>query len=39
MPPNRDFRTLYFGFGFEGVTTAAQRNDVMDRSLDYLLAP
>ena len=38
-PPNRDFRTLFFGFGFEGVTTAAQRNDVMDRSLDYLLAP
>ncbi|MGH2994903.1 MAG: hypothetical protein ACRDON_05870 [Gaiellaceae bacterium] len=29
--------TLYFGFGFEGITDAATRNDVMGRSLQYLL--
>jgi murein tripeptide amidase MpaA len=29
--------TLYFGFGFEGISDAATRNAVMDRSLDYLL--
>jgi hypothetical protein len=29
--------TLYFGFGFEGITDAATRNDVMGRSMDYLL--
>ena len=30
-------QTLYFGFGFEAITSAADRNDVMDRSMDYLL--
>jgi hypothetical protein len=29
--------SLYFGFGFEGVTGAAQRNDLMRRSMQYLL--
>ncbi|MGH3029574.1 MAG: M14 family zinc carboxypeptidase [Gaiellaceae bacterium] len=31
--------TLYFGFGFEGITDAATRADVMGRSMDYLLGP
>jgi Zinc carboxypeptidase len=31
--------TLYFGFGFEGISDAATRNDVMGRSIDYLLGP
>ena len=31
--------TLFFGFGFEGISDAATRNDVMGRSLDYLLGP
>jgi murein tripeptide amidase MpaA len=29
--------TLYFGFGFEGIQTAAERNEVMARSTGYLL--
>ncbi|WP_086661950.1 M14 family metallopeptidase [Lentzea kentuckyensis] len=29
--------TLYFGFGLEGISDAATRNTVMDRSIDYLL--
>jgi hypothetical protein len=29
--------TLYFGFGFEGISSAAVRNTVMDRAIDYLL--
>jgi hypothetical protein len=29
--------TLYFGFGFEGITSAATRNEVMARSMAYLL--
>ena len=29
--------SLYFGFGFEGVTGATQRNDLMRRSMQYLL--
>ena len=29
--------SVYFGFGFEGITGAAARNDVMDRIIDYLL--
>ena len=28
--------TLYMGFGFEGITGAKARNDVMKRSMDYL---
>jgi hypothetical protein len=31
--------SLYFGFGFEGITDAATRNMVMDASIDYLLGP
>jgi len=31
--------TLYMGFGFEGITGAATRNDVMGRAMSYLLAP
>jgi len=30
--------TLYFGFGFEGITDAAIRAAVMEASLDYLLS-
>ena len=29
--------TVYLPFGFEAITTSAERNDVMDRLLDYLL--
>jgi hypothetical protein len=29
--------SLYFGFGFEGVTGAEQREDLMRRSMQYLL--
>ena len=29
--------TLYFGFGFEGISDEATRNDVMGKSIDYLL--
>jgi Zinc carboxypeptidase/Immune inhibitor A peptidase M6 len=29
--------TLYFGFGFEGISDAATRNEVMGASMDYLL--
>jgi murein tripeptide amidase MpaA len=29
--------TVYMGFGFEGITGAAARNDVMDRVMTYLL--
>jgi hypothetical protein len=35
-PPTADLTTLYFGFGFEAINTAAARTDVMDRSLDFL---
>jgi Zinc carboxypeptidase/Immune inhibitor A-like, MAM domain len=38
-PADAAFRTVYFGFGFEGVTSAQQRNDLMGRALDHLLAP
>jgi len=31
--------TLYFGFGFEGITDAATRNAVMNRAIQYLLRP
>jgi Zinc carboxypeptidase len=30
-------RTLYMGFGFEGISDAGTRNDVMGRVVDYLL--
>ncbi|TWP47590.1 zinc carboxypeptidase [Lentzea tibetensis] len=29
--------TLYFGFGFEGISDAATRNQVMQRAMSYLL--
>jgi hypothetical protein len=29
--------TLYLGQGFEGITDASTRNEVMDRAMDYLL--
>jgi Zinc carboxypeptidase len=29
--------TLYFGFGFEGISGASTRSDVMGRAIDYLL--
>lgn len=29
--------TVYLGFGFEGVSGSATRNDMMDRLIDYLL--
>jgi Zinc carboxypeptidase/Immune inhibitor A-like, MAM domain len=29
--------TLYFGFGFEGITDADTRDEVMGKSMDYLL--
>ena len=29
--------TLYMGFGIEGIATPAARNEVMRRSLEYLL--
>jgi hypothetical protein len=28
--------SLFFGFGFEGVQSAAERNEVMARTLEYL---
>jgi hypothetical protein len=31
--------TLYFGFGFEGITNASVRNAVMDASINHLLGP
>ena len=35
-PPDADFRTLYFGFSFENVDGTDERNEMMDRALDYL---
>ena len=32
------FRTVYFGFGLEGVSTAEQRAALMAGAIDYLLA-
>ena len=29
--------TVYMGFGFEGITGSATRNEIMDRVVDYLL--
>ena len=31
--------SLFFGFGFEGITDAADRNEVIGRSVGYLLGP
>ena len=38
-PPDADYKTLYMGFGFEGITGAATRAAVMDRAMDYQLGP
>jgi hypothetical protein len=44
-PTDADFRTLYFGFGFEnvsggeGATEAQAQAEIMDRALDYLIGP
>jgi len=38
-PANAAFRTVYFGFGFEAITSADQRNAVMGPTIDFLLAP
>ena len=35
-PSTADMRSLFFGFGFEGITGATTRADVMDRSLGFL---
>ena len=35
-PGDAQFRTLYFGFGFENVVGDAARNEMMDKALDYL---
>ena len=29
--------TIYFGFGFEGISTPSARNAVMNRVMDHLL--
>ena len=29
--------TVYMGFGLEGITGAATRNEIMDRVIDHLL--
>ena len=36
-PVDARFRTVYFGFGLEGITSVEQRNAVMGRSMDFLL--
>ncbi|MGH2653334.1 MAG: M14 family zinc carboxypeptidase [Actinomycetota bacterium] len=36
-PPDAAFRTLYFGFGFEGITDETKRAEVMGRSIEWLL--
>lgn len=38
-PGDADFRTLYMGFGFEGIAGPATRATVMDKAMDYLLGP
>ena len=35
-PTTAAFRTLFFGFGFEGITGASTREDVMNASLSFL---
>ena len=35
-PPTAGFASLYFGFGFEGIRGAVNRNAVMDATLDFL---
>jgi hypothetical protein len=39
-PPGEGaFRTVYFGFGLEGITTAEQRAQVMGRTMEFLRQP
>jgi hypothetical protein len=38
-PADAAFRTVSFGFGFEGITSDDQRNAVMGRTIDFLTAP
>ncbi len=38
-PPDASYRTLYLGFAFEAISSAAERAIVMGRCLDYLLGP
>ncbi|HET6920898.1 MAG TPA: hypothetical protein VFI46_15760 [Jiangellaceae bacterium] len=38
-PPTAHFRTLYLGFGFEGIANAGTRAAIMDRAMDFLLSP
>ena len=38
-PDDAAFRTVYFGFGLEGITSAEERNAVMGRAADYLTGP
>jgi hypothetical protein len=35
-PSDADFKTLHFGFGVEGVSTAAEREDLLCRALAHL---
>ncbi|MGH2710793.1 MAG: M14 family zinc carboxypeptidase, partial [Actinomycetota bacterium] len=35
-PSDADFKSLHFGFGLEGVSTAVERADLICRALDYL---
>jgi hypothetical protein len=36
IPPDADFRSLYFGFAFENVVGAAERREIMADALAYL---
>jgi hypothetical protein len=38
-PADAAFRTVYFGFGLEGVTTADERSALMGRALAHLTSP
>jgi Zinc carboxypeptidase len=38
-PDDAAFRAVYFGFGFEGITSPEERKAVMRRALDYLTGP
>lgn len=35
-PAMRTSKSVYLGFGFEGIASAADRNEVMDRAMQYL---
>ena len=38
-PPDAEYKTLYMGFGFEGINGAVTRANVMGRAMDHLLDP